>query len=79
MKRQKPSPKKTQATESFLAVPQKLGNALADTIEHPNCPGSVADAICELDTQIFNRCNDLEISLRHSFPYRLVGMFERPA
>jgi hypothetical protein len=37
------------------------------------------DAILELDTCVFNRHPDVEISLRCSFPARLVGMLEQPA
>ena len=72
-------PQKDAKNESFAEVAQRLGDALADVIEHPNCPAEVADTISELDSQVFNRCNDLEISLRHSFAYRLVGMLERSA
>jgi hypothetical protein len=63
-------------TEPFADVAQRLGEALATVVAHPNCPAVVANAISELDAQIFNQCNDVEISLRHSFPYRLVEMLE---
>lgn len=67
------------AREPFGAVAQRLGDALADVLEHPDCPATVADAVCEMDTQIFNQCNDVAISLRHSFPYRLVAALEQEA
>lgn len=70
----KKSSKRTQ--EPFLVTAQRLGDALAYVITHPDCPKDVIDAISELDTEVFNRCNDLEISLRYSFPHRLAGMLE---
>lgn len=76
MKRQIRKTQAIEPQEPFLVVAQRLGDALADTIRHPNCPSSVANAISELDTDIFNRCNDLEISLRHSFPHRLAATLE---
>ncbi len=81
-----PSPKTQAAStsgaepqESFSAVAQRLGDALADVVKRPNCPEAAYDAILQLDTTIFNHFPDVEISLRHSFPRRLVGALERRA
>lgn len=79
MPRMKKSTNTQALREPFAAVAQRLGDALADVILHPGCPQEVADAIGELDTMIFNRHPDVVISLRHSFPHRLVGMLEQPA
>jgi hypothetical protein len=72
---------KTQATraarESFAVVAERLGAALADVVAHPNCPSDVYTAVLELDTNVFNHFPDVEISLRYSFPRRLVGALER--
>jgi len=76
----KKTSQKTQATaarEPFSAVAQRLGDALADVIRHPNCPDCVYDAVVKLDTDVFNTHPDIEISLRYSFPRRLVGALER--
>lgn len=65
--------------EPFAAVAERLGAALADVVAHEDCPSDIYDAVSQLDCAVFNHRPDIEISLRYSFPKRLVAALEQSA
>lgn len=62
----RPTPAEVESAP-FGAVVGRLGNALADVVDHPDCPDDLARWISDLDCNVANELQDLGVQLRTRF------------
>jgi hypothetical protein len=65
------NPDKTQdaaPVELFADVAARAGAALADLVDHPDCPDSFAQCLSHLDSSLQNEFASLDLNFRYHFP-----------